>query len=52
MLHTAERMEYVYAHWFDEVIVNDDLSKAFEKLLEVVRLVESEPLWVPISWVQ
>ncbi|XP_011702637.1 PREDICTED: MAGUK p55 subfamily member 7 isoform X4 [Wasmannia auropunctata] len=52
ILHSAERIEFLYSHLFDEVIVNADLPMAFEQLVNAVHRVESEPLWVPASWVQ
>ncbi|XP_068209060.1 MAGUK p55 subfamily member 7-like isoform X3 [Palaemon carinicauda] len=52
MLKAAARIEFHYSHWFDEVIVNDELSSAFERLVSAINKVETEPLWVPASWVQ
>ncbi|XP_024878917.1 MAGUK p55 subfamily member 7 isoform X6 [Temnothorax curvispinosus] len=52
ILHSAERIEFLYSHLFDEVIVNADLPMAFEQLVDAIHRVESEPLWVPASWVQ
>ncbi|CAL7933500.1 unnamed protein product [Xylocopa violacea] len=52
ILHSAARIEFLYSHLFDEVIVNADLPMAFEQLVNAVHRVESEPLWVPASWVQ
>lgn len=52
ILRSAERIEFLYSHLFDEVIVNADLSAAFEQLVRAVNRVENEPLWVPASWVQ
>ncbi|XP_011315251.1 MAGUK p55 subfamily member 7 isoform X3 [Fopius arisanus] len=52
ILHSAARIEYLYSHLFDEVIVNADLPIAFEQLVSAIHRVESEPLWVPASWVQ
>lgn len=52
MIKSSERIEFLYSHLFDEVIVNSDLSIAFEQLLRSVRRVETDPLWVPASWVQ
>src|SRR5262245_43418041 len=51
MIRSSSRIHFLYGHWFDEAVVNDDLSKAFEQLLRAVRRLESEPLWVPASWV-
>jgi hypothetical protein len=49
---SAARIEYLYGHWFDESIENADLSVAFEQLVRAVQRLESEPQWVPASWVQ
>ncbi|CAG9771119.1 unnamed protein product [Ceutorhynchus assimilis] len=52
MIKHSEKIEFLYEHFFDETIVNDDLLGAFSKLLAAVNRVENEPLWVPASWVQ
>ena len=52
IIKSSERIEFLYSHLFDEVIINSDLSSAFEQLLRIVHRVESDPLWVPASWVQ
>lgn len=52
MIHSADRIEFLYSHLFDETIVNADLSMAFEQLAGAISRVETEPLWVPASWVQ
>lgn len=52
MIHNSDRIEYLYGHFFDETIINADLSTAFEQLVKAVNKVETEPLWVPASWVQ
>lgn len=52
IIHSSERIEFMYSHLFDETIINADLSAAFERLVSAVSRVETEPLWVPASWVQ
>ncbi|CAG7826185.1 unnamed protein product [Allacma fusca] len=52
ILKSAERIEFMYGHWFDDTIINDDLAKAFDKLVKIVKKVEAEALWVPSPWVQ
>lgn len=52
MISSAERIDYIYGHYFDEEIVNGDLTQAFEQLLISVERAETEPLWAPVSWVQ
>lgn len=50
MVRTSELMENQYSHLFDTVIVNDELSAAFSKLRMMLRTVETETHWLPVSW--
>ena len=52
MLKADAKIDFHYSHWVDEVIVNDELSSAFERLVKAQTRLETEPLWVPASWVQ
>uniref|UniRef100_A0A1A9WNE4 MAGUK p55 subfamily member 7 n=1 Tax=Glossina brevipalpis TaxID=37001 RepID=A0A1A9WNE4_9MUSC len=52
MIKSAERIDFLYGHFFDEEILNGDLVTAFEKLANTVQRIENEPLWAPASWVQ
>ncbi|XP_018320455.1 MAGUK p55 subfamily member 7 isoform X1 [Agrilus planipennis] len=52
IMKSSARIEFLYSHLFDETIVNEDLAKALRQLVEAVNRVETEPLWVPASWVQ
>uniref|UniRef100_A0A182JLT1 Uncharacterized protein n=1 Tax=Anopheles atroparvus TaxID=41427 RepID=A0A182JLT1_ANOAO len=52
MIKSAERISFLYGHFCDDEIVNDDLTEAFEKLVKLANKCESEPLWAPASWVQ
>lgn len=52
MIRSAERIDFLYGHYFDEEIINEDLAKAFEQLLSCAERAETEPLWAPSSWVQ
>ncbi|XP_041779051.1 MAGUK p55 subfamily member 7-like isoform X4 [Anopheles merus] len=52
MIKSDERINFHYGHFCDEEIVNDDLSEAFEKLVNFANKCETEPLWAPASWVQ
>lgn len=51
MIKSAERIDFLYGHFFDEEIVNDDLAAAFEQLVIAAERAETEPLWAPSSWV-
>ena len=52
MLAAGARIEQLYGHYFDTVIVNDDLIAAFETLLRAIRRLDQDAFWVPASWVQ
>lgn len=52
MIHSDERINFLYGHFFDEEIINEDLATAMEQLLVCVEKAETEPLWAPSSWVQ
>lgn len=52
MLKSDERVNTLYGHFFDDEIVNGDLTEAFENLLVLANKSEAEPLWAPVSWVQ
>ncbi|XP_073811287.1 membrane palmitoylated protein 7-like protein metro [Musca autumnalis] len=52
MIKSSVRIDFLYGHFFDEEIINADLVTAFEKLVNIVQRVETEPLWAPSSWVQ
>ncbi|CAL1270424.1 unnamed protein product [Larinioides sclopetarius] len=51
IVYNGHKLEFLYGHMFDAVIVNDDLLRAFQELLQLVRFVETVPQWVPASWV-
>lgn len=52
IIKAATRIEFLYGHFFDDVIVNEDLAVAFTHLVAAANRVETEPTWVPASWVQ
>uniref|UniRef100_A0A8C6M733 MAGUK p55 scaffold protein 7a n=1 Tax=Nothobranchius furzeri TaxID=105023 RepID=A0A8C6M733_NOTFU len=50
MMNTTQTMESQYGYLFDKVIVNDDLSTAFNELLLALKEVETQTHWVPVCW--
>ncbi|BFG05251.1 MAGUK p55 subfamily member 7 [Drosophila madeirensis] len=52
MIKSAERIDFLYGHFFDVEIVNGELITAFEQLVQNVQRLENEPLWAPSMWVQ
>ncbi|XP_060638447.2 MAGUK p55 subfamily member 7 isoform X2 [Anolis sagrei] len=51
MIKSAQIMESQYSHLFDKVIVNDDLTTAYNELKTTFDKLEREAFWVPVSWV-
>ena len=51
MIEKAREMEEGYGHYFDLIIVNTDITRAYEELLSEINRLEVEPQWVPASWV-
>lgn len=43
-------MEDKFGHFFDHVLVNTDMDKAFDEMMVVINKIEVEPQWVPIAW--
>ncbi|XP_055387498.1 MAGUK p55 subfamily member 7 isoform X3 [Condylostylus longicornis] len=52
MIKSAEKIDFLYGHFFDEGIINNELGDALEKLVNCVHRAETEPLWAPATWVQ
>ncbi|XP_070069145.1 MAGUK p55 subfamily member 7 isoform X4 [Drosophila takahashii] len=52
MVKSAERIDFLYGHFFDVELVNGELVNAFEQLVQNVQRLENEPIWAPSMWVQ
>ncbi|XP_072512707.1 MAGUK p55 subfamily member 5b [Salminus brasiliensis] len=46
----AREMEQNYGHLFDAVVVNSDEDMAFFELLRLIEKLDTQPQWVPSSW--
>jgi len=51
MISLSGKMECAYGHLFDTTIVNDDIETAFSELCFTASNVETQPHWVPASWI-
>ncbi|KAK1160310.1 MAGUK p55 subfamily member 2 isoform X3 [Acipenser oxyrinchus oxyrinchus] len=45
------RVQRAYGHYFDLTIVNDNLESSFRSLQGALERLNTEPQWVPVSWV-
>uniref|UniRef100_A0A667YJR1 Protein PALS1 n=1 Tax=Myripristis murdjan TaxID=586833 RepID=A0A667YJR1_9TELE len=52
IIEKAREMEQSCGHLFDAVIVNSDQDKAFSELLRLINKLDTEPQWVPCSWLR
>uniref|UniRef100_A0A8C7XJE9 MAGUK p55 scaffold protein 3b n=1 Tax=Oryzias sinensis TaxID=183150 RepID=A0A8C7XJE9_9TELE len=52
MSQSAERMEECYGHWVDYVLVKEDLSSAVAEIQRALERAQTDPQWVPVSWVR
>uniref|UniRef100_A0A3Q3AFE2 Protein PALS1 n=1 Tax=Kryptolebias marmoratus TaxID=37003 RepID=A0A3Q3AFE2_KRYMA len=52
IIEKAREMEQSCGHLFDAIIVNQDLDKAHTELLRLINKLDTEPQWVPCSWLR
>lgn len=52
IIEKAREMEENFGHYFDMVIVNSDIDKAYNELLKEINTLEREPQWVPAIWLK
>eukprot|EP00118_Oscarella_pearsei_P025267 m.307869 g.307869 ORF g.307869 m.307869 type:complete len:570 (+) comp42953_c0_seq1:97-1806(+) len=50
-IEESKRLERDYANFFDLKVVNENLDETFTILEDVVKNLDEEPQWVPVSWV-
>ncbi|XP_013392334.1 MAGUK p55 subfamily member 5 isoform X3 [Lingula anatina] len=50
IIERGREMENDYGHYFDYVIVNMDMDKAYDEMLQEINRLEEEPQWVPAMW--
>jgi len=52
MIDASAKFDGDYGHLFDWTLINDDLDVAVSELRQLARAVETEPFWVPASWMR
>ncbi|XP_061664032.1 MAGUK p55 subfamily member 4 isoform X2 [Syngnathoides biaculeatus] len=52
MEEAARKLESHYSHFFDYVIINNDLQESCNQLVTAVRKAQDEPQWVPANWMR
>lgn len=51
IIEKAREMEENYIQYFDMIVCNYDLDRAYEELLEGINQLDVNPQWVPGTWV-
>lgn len=49
-VEAGRQMEESFGHLFDLIIVNYDLDRAYDELLDAINRLQIEPQWVPVHW--
>ncbi|GCC25873.1 hypothetical protein chiPu_0004285 [Chiloscyllium punctatum] len=52
IIEKAREMEQNYGHYFDAAVVNTDLEKAYQELIRLINKLDTEPQWVPSTWLR
>lgn len=50
VVEKAREMEHNFGHFYDATIVNMDPDQAFHELRRLIDKLDTEPQWVPTSW--
>ena len=51
IIEKAREMEDKYGHYFDLVIINNDIERTYYELVQRINYIEREPQWVPKDWI-
>lgn len=49
-IEESEGIERDYHAYFDLTIVNEDMGRCFNSLVDAIDALRAEPQWVPITW--
>uniref|UniRef100_A0A914RCY0 Guanylate kinase-like domain-containing protein n=1 Tax=Parascaris equorum TaxID=6256 RepID=A0A914RCY0_PAREQ len=52
IITASEQLYQIYANYCDMVLVNGNLELAFSELCHAVAKLDSEPCWIPSSWIE
>lgn len=52
IITASEQLYQIYANYCDMVLVNGNLELAFSQLCHAVTKLDSEPCWIPSSWIE
>ncbi|XP_077862095.1 protein PALS1-like [Saccoglossus kowalevskii] len=50
MIEKGREMEDTHGHYFDYVLINSDLDRAYNELVSEINRIQVEPTWVPVTW--
>ncbi|XP_069941247.1 protein PALS2 isoform X1 [Cherax quadricarinatus] len=50
-MEESAKLQRAYDKYFDLIIVNNDLNETFQEIMDAIDRLETEPQWVPVTWV-
>ncbi|XP_053204484.1 MAGUK p55 subfamily member 7-like [Panonychus citri] len=51
MALNSMKLEYLYSHYFDRILIVEDVEQIKKCLFDTVKLINIEDQWVPASWI-
>ncbi|XP_037074880.1 MAGUK p55 subfamily member 6-like isoform X2 [Pollicipes pollicipes] len=50
-MEESARLQRAYEKYFDLLLINEDPEETYRRVVEAVMALETEPQWVPVTWV-
>ena len=47
----SARLQRAYEKYFDLMLINEDPDETYRRVMEAVMALETDPQWVPVTWV-
>ncbi|XP_043197058.1 protein PALS2-like [Amphibalanus amphitrite] len=51
LMEESARLQRAYEKYFDLMLINEDPDETYRRVMEAVMALETEPQWVPVTWV-
>ena len=50
-MEESARLQRAYEKYFDLMLINEDADETYRRVMEAVMALETDPQWVPVTWV-
>ena len=51
LMEESARLQRAYEKYFDLMLINEDPDETYRRVIEAVMALETDPQWVPVTWV-